>query len=94
MRKLILPGLVALIVAGCTTQRQSAEIAVIPQPSRIIEGQGAVQIGPDNVKTAVDSSIANPEGYRLMARNGIVEIVGGSAAGVFSGLQPREQLKD
>lgn len=94
MRKLVFPGLVALIVAGCTAQRPSAEIAVIPQPSRIIEGLGAVQIGPDNVKTAVDSLIADPEGYRLTARNGTVEIVGGSDAGVFYGLQTLEQLKD
>ncbi len=94
MRKLILTGFIAMVAAACSPAPDATEIAVIPQPSRIIEGQGAVQIGPDNVKTAVDSSIANPEGYRLMARNGIVEIVGGSDAGVFYGLQTLEQLKD
>lgn len=94
MRKLIFTGLVALLGTACSSGPEQAEIAVIPQPSRIIAGTGSVKVGPDNVRTAVDSAMTNPEGYRLMARNGSVEIVGGSEAGVFYGLQTLEQLKD
>lgn len=91
---MILTGLAALLGTACSSGPEPAEIAIIPQPSRIIEGTGTVKVGPDNVRIAVDSAMTNPEGYRLMARNGSVEIVGGSEAGVFYGLQTLEQLKD
>lgn len=94
MRKLIFTGLVVLLGMACSSRPEPAEIAVIPQPSRIIAGTGSVKVGPDNVRIAIDTVMANPEGYRLMARNGSVEIVGGSEAGVFYGLQTLEQLKD
>lgn len=94
MRKLILTGFAALLGTACSSGPEQAEIAIIPQPSRIIEGTGSVKVGPDNVRTAIDTVMTNPEGYRLMARNGSVEIVGGSEAGVFYGLQTLEQLKD
>lgn len=94
MRKMILTGLAALLGTACSSGPEQTEIAVIPQPSRIIEGTGSVKVGPDNVRTAIDTVMTNPEGYRLMARNGSVEIVGGSDAGVFYGLQTLEQLKD
>lgn len=94
MRKLILPGLAALLVGACSPAPEATEIAVIPQPSRIIEGTGTVKVGPDNVLTIIDTTVGNREGYRLMAENGKVTIVGGSEAGVFYGLQTLEQLKD
>lgn len=94
MRKSILTGLAALIGTACSSGPEPAEIAVIPQPSRIVEGTGFVKIGPDNVLTVIDTTVGNPEGYRLIARNGSVDIVGGSDAGVFYGLQTLEQLKD
>lgn len=94
MRKLILTGFAALLGTACSSGPEQAEIAIIPQPSRIIAGKGSVKVGLDNVRTAVDTAIAHSEGYRLMARNGSVEIVGGSEAGVFYGLQTLEQLKD
>lgn len=94
MRKLILAGLSALIAAACSSESEPNEIAVIPQPSRIIAGTGSVKVGPDNVLTIIDTTVGNPEGYRLMAENGKVTIIGGGDAGVFYGLQTLEQLKD
>lgn len=94
MRRVILPGLAALLVGACSPVPEATEIAVIPQPSRIIEGTGTVKIGPDNVLTLIDTTVGNREGYRLMAENGKVTIVGGGDAGVFYGLQTLEQLKD
>ncbi|WP_298063061.1 family 20 glycosylhydrolase [uncultured Rikenella sp.] len=94
MRKLILAGLPALIAAACSPEPKPAEISVIPQPSRIIEGTGFVKVEPDRVLTVIDTTIGHPEGYRLMAENGKVTIVGGGEAGVFYGLQTLEQLKD
>ena len=94
MRNLILPGLAALLAAACSSGPRPAEIAVIPQPARIVESEGFVKIGPDNVRTAVDTAMSNPEGYRLRVGDGGAEIVGGSDAGVFYGLQTLEQLRD
>lgn len=94
MRKLILAALAPLIAAACSSEPKTNEIAVIPQPTRIVEGTGTVKVGPDNVLTIIDTTVGNPEGYRLMAENGKVTIIGGSDAGVFYGLQTLEQLKD
>lgn len=94
MKALILPGIAALLLTACASSSQPVEIAIIPQPARIVEAGGTVKIGPDDIHTAVDTTIANPEGYRLTVSGDGVEIVGGSDAGVFYGLQTLAQLRD
>lgn len=94
MRKLLILGAVAAVMAACTSVPKLAEIAVIPQPNQVTPGAGNVKLTGDNLSTAVDTTIQNPEGYTLTARDGKVEIRGGSDAGVFYGLQTLEQLKD
>ena len=83
MKALIFPGIAALLLTACASSSQPVEIAIIPQPARIVEAGGTVKIGPDDIHTTVDTTIANPEGYRLTVSGDGVEIVGGSDAGVF-----------
>ena len=94
MKALIFPGIAALLLTACASSSQPVEIAIIPQPARIVEAGGTVKIGPDDIHTTVDTTIANPEGYRLTVSGDGVEIVGGSDAGVFYGLQTLAQLRD
>lgn len=86
-------GAVALCCA-CGPQRAAEEIAVIPQPARIVEGEGTIRWVADSVRTAIDTSLRNPEAYRLTVADGRMEVVGGGDAGIFYGLQTLEQLKD
>lgn len=97
MRHLIYGGLLALILgtAGCASDPQPGEIAIIPQPTRMVVGQRSVRIGDRDIQTRIDTAqVSNPEGYRLTVGPDGVEIVGGGEAGVFYGLQTLEQLKD
>lgn len=71
-----------------------AEINVIPQPSHITRGKGYVHLKGDNLTTRIDTTLTNPEGYRLTADKGRVEVVGGSEAGLYYGLQTLDQLRD
>lgn len=97
MRPLIYGGLLALILGtvGCASDPRPGEIAIIPQPVRMVVGQRSFRIGDRDIQTRIDTAqVPNPEGYRLTVGPDGARIVGGGEAGVFYGLQTVEQLKD
>lgn len=96
MRHTIFYSLILLFAASCSSGPRPGEIAVIPQPARMIVGERSVKIEPGDIHTVIDTTLVhNPEGYRLTVRDRRgVEIVGGGEAGVFYGLQTLAQLRD
>lgn len=89
---LLVSAAVTAVLTACASK--PAEINVIPQPNHITRGKGYVHLKGDNLTTQIDTTMGNPEGYRLTARDGRVEVVGGGEAGLFYGLQTLEQLRD
>ena len=89
---LLVSAAVTAVFTACASK--PAEINIIPQPNHITRGKGYVHLKGDNLTTQIDTTMGNPEGYRLTARDGRVEVVGGGEAGLFYGLQTLEQLRD
>lgn len=95
MRNLILAAFGGVFAVACGVRPEPREAAVIPQPRAFVEGGDFVRIGPEDLRTAVDTAVvSDPEGYRLTVGPDGAEVVGGGEAGVFYGLQTLEQLKD
>lgn len=92
MKKTILLLTIALsALAGCNVQK-NINLNIVPRPTKTTALTGEVVLTGQNVTKTIDTTMANPEAYRLTAKGDVVEIVGGSEAGLFYGLQTLEQI--
>lgn len=92
MKKTIL--LTTIVIAALTScnVENNVNLNIVPRPNKTVALNGEVALTGQNLTKTIDTTLGNAEAYRLTAKGNSVEIVGGSEAGLFYGLQTLEQI--